>query len=62
MEARRSGGSTKPDQFCRINSNLNWGKAFGVKEELDPVYWTLGAAYGWGALPEKDAAYQNYRS
>lgn len=40
--------------------NLNWGKAFGVKEELDPVYWTLGAAYGWGALPEKDAAYQNF--
>jgi hypothetical protein len=40
--------------------NLNWGKAFGVKEELDPVYWTLGAAYGWGALPEKYAAYQNF--
>ena len=34
-----------------------WGKAFGVKEELDPVYWMLGAAFGWGALPEKDAAY-----
>ena len=31
----------------------NWGKAFGVKEELDPVYWVLGAAYGWGALPER---------
>jgi hypothetical protein len=31
-----------------------------VKEELDPVYWTLGAAYGWGALPEKYAAYQNF--
>jgi hypothetical protein len=38
----------------------NWGKAFGVKEKLDPVYWTLGAAYGWGALPVKDATYQNY--
>jgi hypothetical protein len=38
----------------------NWGKAFGVKEELDPVYWVLGAAYGWGALPEKDATYQNF--
>jgi len=37
-----------------------WGKAFGVKEELDPVYWMLGAAYGWGALPEKDATYENF--
>lgn len=37
-----------------------WGKAFGVKEELDPVYWMLGAAYGWGALPEKDASYENF--
>jgi hypothetical protein len=27
---------------------------------LDPVYWVLGAAYGWGALPEKDATYQNF--
>jgi hypothetical protein len=32
-------------------------KMFGVKEELDPVYWMLGAAIGWGGLPAKAAIY-----
>ena len=32
-------------------------KMFGVKEELDPVYWMLGAAIGWGGLPGKAAMY-----
>jgi len=32
-------------------------KTFGLKEDLDPVYWLLGAAVGWGGLPVKDAAY-----
>lgn len=26
-------------------------KMFGRKEKLDPVYWLLGAALGWGGLP-----------
>ena len=30
------------------------GKIFGKKEELDPVYWMLGAALGWGGLPAED--------
>jgi hypothetical protein len=34
-------------------------KMFGIKEELDPVYWMLGAAFGWGGLPAKDASYMN---
>ena len=34
-------------------------KMFGMKEELDPVYWMLGAAFGWGGLPAKDASYMN---
>jgi len=38
----------------------DFGKAFGVKEELDPVYWMLGAAYGWGALPAKASTYVNF--
>jgi len=42
------------------STNPAWGKAFGVKEELEPVYWMLGAAYGWGGLPGKDATYQNF--
>ena len=42
------------------STNSTWGKAFGVKEELDPIYWMLGAAFGWGGLPGKDATYQNF--
>ncbi len=32
-------------------------KAFGRKEDLDPIYWILGAAIGWGGLPAKDSTY-----
>jgi len=34
-------------------------KFFGKKEELDPVYWMLGAALGWGGLPADAATYVN---
>ena len=34
-------------------------KMFGKKEELDPVYWMLGAAIGWGGLPAEAASYMN---
>ena len=34
-------------------------KMFGIKDELDPVYWMLGAAIGWGGLPAKAATYEN---
>jgi hypothetical protein len=30
---------------------------FGKKEELDPVYWMLGAAHGWRGLPATAATY-----
>ena len=32
---------------------------FGRKENLDPVYWLLGAALGWGGLPAEAASYAN---
>jgi len=32
-------------------------KSFGRKEKLDPIYWLLGAAYGWGGLPAQDSTY-----
>src|SRR5210317_2429604 len=32
-------------------------KFFGRKEHLDPVYWMLGAALGWGGLPADAATY-----
>jgi len=34
-------------------------KIFGRKEDLDPVYWMLGAALGWGGLPAEAATYMN---
>jgi hypothetical protein len=34
-------------------------KMFGKKEKLDPVYWMLGAALGWGGLPADAATYVN---
>jgi len=33
------------------------GTCFGRKEELDPIYWLLCAAYGWGGLPRQDSTY-----
>jgi hypothetical protein len=34
-------------------------KIFGKKEELDPVYWMLGTALGWGGLPAEHSTYVN---
>jgi len=31
--------------------------AFGAKAEVDPIEHLLGAAFGWGGLPAKDATY-----
>ncbi len=35
----------------------NTSKAFGTKEQVDPIEHLLGAAYGWGGNPAKDATY-----
>ncbi|HPR86301.1 MAG TPA: DUF1214 domain-containing protein [Prolixibacteraceae bacterium] len=32
---------------------------FGDKDEVDPIAHLLGAAYGWGGSPQKDAMYIN---
>jgi len=32
-------------------------KAFGTKEEVDPIAHLMGAAFGWAGLPVKDASY-----
>lgn len=34
-----------------------YDRAFGTKEEVDPVMHLLGAAGGWGGLPEYEATY-----
>lgn len=35
-------------------------KMFGRKDHLDPVYWLLGAAFGWGGLPADAATYASF--
>jgi YVTN family beta-propeller protein len=34
-------------------------KAFGTKEQVDPVRHLIGTAVGWGGNPDKDATYLN---
>jgi hypothetical protein len=43
-------GTTVPD----------FKKAFGTKEEVDPVRHLVGTAMGWGGNPDKDAIYFNF--
>jgi hypothetical protein len=42
-------GSTTPD----------FKKAFGTKEQVDPIRHLIGTALGWGGNPDKDATYLN---
>lgn len=42
-------GSTIPD----------FDRAFGTKEEVDPIRHLIGTALGWGGNPDKDATYLN---
>lgn len=37
----------------------NFNKAFGSKQEVDPVRHLVGSAAGWGGNPDKDATYLN---
>jgi hypothetical protein len=34
-------------------------KMFGAKDNVNPVHFLIGSAYGWGGLPRKDAVYVN---
>jgi hypothetical protein len=57
----------KKDQVEQMRETINVvastvtdsSKMFGQKEELDPVYWLLGAALGWGGLPATESTYLN---
>ncbi len=37
----------------------NFNRAFGSKQEVDPVRHLVGSAAGWGGNPDKDATYLN---
>jgi hypothetical protein len=38
---------------------LDFKKAFGTRDEVDPVRHLIGTAAGWGGNPDKDATYLN---
>ena len=49
---------SKRKELVEIASLLpNSQGMFGIKDKLNPVMHLLGAAYGWGGLPESDASY-----
>jgi len=37
-----------------------FGRAFGKKEQVDPVHHLIGTAAGWGGNPAKDASYDSF--
>lgn len=37
----------------------DFSKAFGTKQEVDPIRHLIGTAAGWGGNPDKDATYLN---
>jgi hypothetical protein len=39
--------------------NIGFGRAFGRREEVNPIHHLLGAAVGWGANPPRDARYDS---
>lgn len=38
----------------------NFDRTFGARDEVDPIRHLIGAAYGWGGLPEREAIYRNF--
>ena len=56
------------DQVVKMREAINvvvpvvsdTSKMFGSRGEVDPVYHVLGAAFGWGGLPGKEALYRNF--
>jgi hypothetical protein len=51
---------TVRDALVVLSSTIpDFRKAFGTKEEVDPVRHLIVAASGWGGNPDKDATYLN---
>lgn len=50
--------STTRDALLALGRGVSsYERAFGIKAEVDPVMHLLGAAGGWGGLPEYEATY-----
>ena len=42
------------------STKTGFEKAFGTKEQVDPINHLIGTAAGWGGNPDKDATYLNF--
>ncbi|MEK7949208.1 DUF1254 domain-containing protein [Luteolibacter soli] len=42
------------------STTTGFKRAFGTKDQVDPVYHLMGTAAGWGGNPDKDATYLNF--
>lgn len=42
------------------STESSFTKAFGKKEDVDPIRHLIGTAAGWGGNPDKDATYLNF--
>jgi hypothetical protein len=40
-------------------ANIGFGRAFGRKEEVNPIHHLIGTAVGWGGNPPRDAMYDS---
>jgi hypothetical protein len=48
------------DALLLLGGTLNdYSRAFGRREEVDPIRHLLGTAVGWGGLPDREATYVN---
>ncbi|OKP63819.1 carboxylesterase [Ensifer adhaerens] len=48
------------DALLILSSTIpNFNRAFGAKDEVDPIRHLLGSAAAWGGNPDKDAIYLN---
>jgi len=51
---------TTLDAVLTLGKGLSsYSDAFGSKEQVNPVHFLLGTAFGWGGLPHQDAMYDN---
>jgi hypothetical protein len=50
------------DAVLRLGAFSKYSRAFGRKDDVDPVQHLVGTATGWGGLPETEATYVNLAS
>jgi hypothetical protein len=50
----------RDDLLVLAKHSPNFGRAFGRKDQVDPIHHLIGTAAGWGGNPDKDASYAGF--